>query len=57
MDEYTYDGFSGPLFIVLPETYNGPKEKLIMKSFKGYTGWNVSMLSKDYVLYAAKMRR
>ncbi|HWZ03719.1 MAG TPA: hypothetical protein VNX40_08915 [Mucilaginibacter sp.] len=57
MDEYTYDGFSGPLFIVLPETYNGPKEKLIMKSFRGYTGWNVSMLSNDYVLYAAKVRR
>jgi len=56
-DEYTYDGFAGPLFIVLPESYNGPKEKLIMKSFKGYAGWNLSMLSKDYVLYEAKMRK
>ncbi len=57
MDDYTYDGFAGPLYIVLPETYNGPKEKMIMKSFPGYAGWNVSMLSNNYVLYAAKMKR
>lgn len=56
-DDYTYEGFAGPLFIVLPESYNGPKEKLIMKSFTGYAGWNLSMLSKDYVLYEAKMRK
>ena len=56
-DDYNYDGFGGPLYIILPETYNGPKEKLIMKSFPGYTGWNVSMLSNDYVLYTAKMKR
>jgi hypothetical protein len=57
MDEYTYDGFAGPLFIVLPESYNGPKEKLVMKSFKGYAGWNLSMLSKDYVLYEADRKK
>ncbi|MCR8560163.1 hypothetical protein KXD93_21100 [Mucilaginibacter sp. BJC16-A38] len=57
MDDYTYDGFAGPLFIVLPESYNGPKEKLIMKSFPGYTGFNLSMLSDKYVLYAAKLKR
>ena len=56
-DDYRYDGFSGPLFIVLPERYNGPKEKLIMKSFPGYTGFNISMLSDRYVLYAANMKR
>ena len=56
-DDYTYDGFGGPLYIILPETYNGPKEKMIMKSFPGYTGWDVSMLSNDYVLYTAKMKR
>jgi hypothetical protein len=57
MDDYTYEGFAGPLYIVLPETYNGPKEKMIMKSFPGYAGWNLSMLSNNYVLYAAKLRR
>ena len=57
MDDYTYEGFAGPLFIVLPESYNGPKEKLIMKSFTGYAGWKLSMLSKDYVLYEADRKR
>jgi hypothetical protein len=57
MDDYTYDGFDGPLYMILPESYNGPKEKMIMKSFTGYAGWNVSMLSDHYVLYVAKMKR
>ena len=57
VDDYRYEGFAGPLYIVLPESYNGPKEKMIMKSFPGYAGWNLSMLSNNYVLYAAKMRR
>jgi len=57
MDDYTYDGFAGPLYIVLPESYNGPKEKMIMKSFTGYAGWHESMLSNNFVLYEAKMKR
>lgn len=57
IDDYQYDGFAGPLFIVLPETYAGPKEKMIMKSFPGYTGFTLSMLSDKYVLYEARMRR
>jgi len=57
IDDYKYDGFAGPIYIVLPESYNGPKEKMIMKSFPGYTGWYLSMLSDNYVLYAAKMKR
>ncbi len=56
-DDYTCKGFAGPLFIVLPESYNGPKEKMIMKSFPGYAGWNISMLSNDYVLYHATLKR
>jgi len=55
--DYKFEGFAGPLFIVLPESYNGPKEKLVMKSFPGYTGFNLSMLSDKYVLYEARMRR
>lgn len=54
MDDYTYKGHAGPLFIVLPESYNGPREKMIMKSFPGYNGFNVSMLSDKFVLYSAK---
>ena len=57
MDDYAYEGFAGPLFIILPETYNGPKEKFVMKSFPGYAGWNLSMLSDKYVLYEARMKR
>lgn len=57
MDDYRYEGFAGPLFIVLPETYAGPKEKMVMKSFPGYTGFNLSMLSDKYVLYEARMKR
>jgi hypothetical protein len=57
IDDYRYDGFAGPLYIVLPESYNGPREKMIMKSFPGYAGWSVSMLSPNYVLYSAKMKR
>ena len=57
MDDYRYDGFADPLFIILPETYNGPKEKLVMKSFPGYAGWTLSMLSGKYVLYEARMKR
>jgi hypothetical protein len=57
MDDYRYEGFAGPLFIILPESYNGPKEKLIMKSFPNYAGFNLSMLSDKYVLYEARMKR
>ena len=55
-EDYRYEGFSGPLYIVLPESYNGPKEKMIMKSFPGYTGFEISPLSDKYILYSAKMR-
>ncbi len=54
MDDYRYEGHAGPLYIVLPESYAGPREKMIMKSFPGYKGFNLSMLSNKYVLYSAK---
>jgi hypothetical protein len=57
MDDYRYDGFAGPLYIILPESYNGPKEKMIMKAFPGYAGFNLSMLSDKYVLYSADRKR
>jgi hypothetical protein len=54
IEDYRYVGHAGPLYIVLPETYNGPKEKMVLKSFPGYNGFNVSMLSDNFVLYSAK---
>jgi hypothetical protein len=57
LDDYRYDGFAGPLYIILPESYNGPKEKMVMKLFPGYAGFSLSMLSDKFVLYEAKMRK
>ena len=57
INDYKYDGFAGALYIILPESYNGPKEKMIMKSFPGYAGWNESMLSDNYVLYYAAKKK
>jgi len=56
-DDYRYDGFAGPLYIVLPESYSGPKEQMIMQSFPGYAGFNVLMLSKNFVLYKGLRKR
>jgi hypothetical protein len=53
-DDYKYDGHAGPVYIVLPESYAGPKEKFILKAFPGYKGWYGSMLSDRYVMYVAK---
>jgi hypothetical protein len=53
-DDYEYDGHAGPLYIVLPDSYAGPKEKMILKSFPDYKGWYGSMLSSKYVMYEAK---
>jgi len=53
-DEYLHKGHDGPLYIILPERYAGPKEKFILKSFPDYHGWYASMLTNNYVMYAAK---
>ena len=52
-DDYEYDGHAGPLYIVLPDTYAGPKEKFILKSFPDYKGWYGDKLSDKYVMYKA----
>lgn len=54
LDDYEYDGHAGPLYIILPESYAGPKEKFILKCFPGYKGWYGSMLSDRYVMYQAR---
>jgi hypothetical protein len=53
-DDYQYEGHAGPLYIVLPESYAGPKERMILQSFPGYKGFTQLMLSGKYVLYSAK---
>ncbi len=53
MDNYEYDGHAGPLYIILPDNYAGPKEKFILKSFPDYRGWYGDKLSNRYVIYKA----
>jgi hypothetical protein len=53
-DDYEHDGHAGPLYIILPDNYAGPKEKFILKSFPDYRGWYGSKLSDNYVMYQAK---
>jgi hypothetical protein len=53
-DDYEHDGHAGPLYIILPDNYAGPKEKFILKSFPDYRGWYGSKLSDKYVMYEAK---
>jgi len=53
-DDYSYDGHAGPLYIVLPATYDGAKAGMIMKFFRGYKDFSVQKLSPAYTLYSAK---
>ena len=53
-DDYEHDGHAGPIYIILPDAYGGPKEKFILKAFPDYKGWYGSMLSDKYVMYEAK---
>jgi len=53
-ENYEHKGHAGPLYILLPSSYMGPKSNIIRKCFPGYTGFRMDMLSNDYVLYSAK---
>lgn len=53
-DDYVYNGHAGPLYIVLPADYIGPKSTIMRKCFPGYTGFKMTMLSNDYILWEAK---
>jgi hypothetical protein len=57
IDDYRYEGFAGPLYIILPESYRGAKEEMIVQSFPGYAGFNVTVLSKNFVLYEGLKKR
>ncbi|WP_184545008.1 hypothetical protein [Mucilaginibacter sp. FT3.2] len=53
-EDYAHYGHAGPIFIMLPASYMGPKSNIIRKCFPGYKGFHMDMLSNDYVLYSAK---
>jgi hypothetical protein len=53
-DSYVHYGHAGPIFILLPASYMGPKSNIIRKCFPGYKGFKMNMLSNNYVLYSAK---
>ncbi|MDN3584430.1 hypothetical protein [Mucilaginibacter flavus] len=53
-DDYVHYGHAGPVFILLPASYMGPKSNIIRKCFPGYKGFHMDMLSDGYVLYSAK---
>jgi len=52
--DYIYQGHGGPLYIVMPGDYQGVKEKMILKFFRGYQNFNSETLSPNYRLYVAK---
>jgi len=54
LNDYKFEGNAGPLYIVLPKNYRGPKEKIIMTLFSGYKNFKIIPLSNNYYLYAAK---
>jgi hypothetical protein len=53
-DDYVYKGHAGPLYIVLPSDYIGPKSTIMRKCFPGYKGFKMTMLSNQYILWEAK---
>jgi hypothetical protein len=53
-DEYVYKGHAGPLYIILPSDYIGPKSTIMRKCFPGYKGFKMTMLSNQYILWEAK---
>ncbi|AYL97267.1 hypothetical protein [Mucilaginibacter celer] len=53
-DDYAYKGHAGPLYIVLPVDYLGPKSTIMRKCFPGYKGFKLTMLSNDYILWEAR---
>ena len=53
-EDYEHSGHAGPLYIILPERYAGPREQMILRSFPQYKGWEGTILSDGYVMYAAR---
>jgi hypothetical protein len=53
-DDYVYKGHAGPLYIVLPSDYIGPKSTIMRKCFPGYKGFKMTMLSNQSILWEAR---
>ncbi|TWR27949.1 hypothetical protein FPZ42_01665 [Mucilaginibacter achroorhodeus] len=57
MDDYTYKGHGGPVYILMPHNYIGIRANVLLKCFPGYKGFSLKELSDDYVLYYATEAR
>jgi hypothetical protein len=49
-----YEGHAGPVFIVLPTSYIGPKAAVYIKNFPGYRNFTFCAADKNYVVYSAR---
>lgn len=53
-DYYNHVGHSGPLYLVLPASYKGPKATALMKGFVNYHNFKVITPSKNSIIYQAE---
>lgn len=56
-DEYRRKGHAGPVFLMVPGTYYGPKANMLLKCFPGYKGFRIEYASDEYLLYSASEAR
>jgi len=54
MDDYSYSGHAGPLYMLLPVKYAGTQAQMFMKFFPDYKDFTQQKLSAGYILYSAK---
>jgi len=54
MDDYTYAGHAGPLYMLLPAKYAGAQADMYMKFFPDYKSFSQQKLSSGYTLYSAR---
>ena len=50
MEDYSYKGHGGPLYIVLPIEYQGIRATVIEKGFRGYKNFTRPLVTDDYVV-------
>jgi hypothetical protein len=53
-DDYAYDGHAGPLYILLPASYNQMLLDMFMKFFPDYHNFSIKKLSSKYVICSAR---
>lgn len=56
-DEYRHKGHAGPVFLMVPGTYYGPKANMLLKCFPDYKGFKIEYASDEYLLYSATEAR